>query len=142
MIFLFFKYILSIQICNPNMLINYFKDLFVWVWFWYNGVPWNYLLQLKILWVVVRKRHNTQEQDKFWQARVYEGWTSKLMDRQIYGLKSFDIFRRWWVLSRSYLRNALSFCPRNWLLYIVAIYFMKIYKVIYRNNLDRKDEII
>ena len=99
MMFLFFKYILSIQICIPNKYINYFKNSFVWARFWYNGVPWNYLLQLKILWVVVRKRHNTQEQDKFWQARVYEGWTSKLMDRQIQLLKSFDIFRRWWVLT-------------------------------------------
>ena len=53
-------------------------------------------------WILVgcnKKLNNTWEHDKVWQAKVYEGWASKLIDRQIHLLKTFDIFRCWWVLT-------------------------------------------
>ena len=55
MIFLFFSYILSIQICIPNKINNQSKNSFVWARFWYNGVPWNYLLQLKFCGLLLGK---------------------------------------------------------------------------------------
>ena len=44
-------------------------------------------------------KDTTHENKIIFDKVQYEGWTSKLIDRQIQLLKSFDIFRRWWVLT-------------------------------------------